>query len=116
MAGTTGLAETLSTGAGSVLALLAAALTAVMTTLNAAQRSEQARGAANAYLALQGGARLLRTVDAPVSSASDARERLAELVERRNAINATAPVPARFAYRLGRRDIVKGRQAYEVDG
>lgn len=115
VAGTTVLAEAVSPEAGSVLALLAAALTAVMTTLNAAQRSEQARVAANAYLALQGDARLLRTVDVPAASAAQARDRLAELVGRRNAINEAAPVPAFFAYRLGRRNIVKGRQAYEVD-
>jgi hypothetical protein len=37
------------------------------------------------------------------------------LVERRNAINETAPVPAFLAYRLGRRNIEKGRQTYEPD-
>jgi hypothetical protein len=114
-AGTTVLADASNAKVGAVIALIAAALTAVMTTMNAAQRAEQSRASANAYLALQGDARVLRTIDLPGLQHDEARQRLAELVERRNAINETAPVPALLAYLLGRRNIVKGRQTYEVD-
>jgi hypothetical protein len=115
VAGTTLLAGAASAKTGAVIALIAAALTAVMTTLNAAQRAEQSRASANAYLALQGDARVLRTIDLPGLEHDEARQRLTELVERRNAINETAPVPALLSYLLGRRNIAKGRQTYEVD-
>lgn len=115
IAGATGLAQTASAKTAAVIALIAAALTAVMTTLNAAARAEQSRAAANAYLALLGAARILRTIDLPLLSREDARQRLGQLVERRNAINETAPVPAFLAYLLGRRNVEKGRQAYDVD-
>ena len=115
IAGTTVLADTSNAKIGAVIALISAALTAVMTTLNAAQRAEQSRAAANAYLGLQGRARVLRTVDLGGLDNIDARQRLDDLVERRNAINETAPVPAFLAYRLGSRNITKGRQSYGVD-
>ena len=115
VAGTTLLAGAASAHAGAVVALIAAALTAVMTTLNAAQRAEQSRASANAYLALQGDARVIRTIDVPTLTHEEARHRLAELIERRNAINETAPVSAFLSYLLGRRNIQKGRQIYEVD-
>jgi hypothetical protein len=115
VAGTTVLADASSPKTGAVIALIAAAMTAVMTTLNAAQRAEQSRASANAYLALQGDARVLREIDLPRLEHDDARQRLDELVQRRNAINETSPVPAFLAYLLGRRNITRGRQQYEVD-
>lgn len=115
IAGTTVLADASTAKTGAVIALISAALTAVMTTLNAAQRAEQSRAAANAYLSLQGDARLLRTVDLAGLDQVEARQRLDELAQRRSAINETAPVPAFLAYRLGRRNIAKGRQTYEID-
>jgi hypothetical protein len=86
-----------------------------MTTLNAAQRAEQSRIAANAYLALQGDARVARTVDVPGLDADEARSKLDELIERRNGINDSAPIPSFLAYQLGKRNINKGRQKYEAD-
>jgi len=115
VAGAAGLADAANVKTAAYIALCVAALTAVMTTLNAAQRSEQSQSAANAYLALQGDARVLRTVDLPGLDDVEARQRLSELIERRNQINATAPVPAYLAYRLGKRNIDKGRQQYEAD-
>ena len=115
VAGTTALAETISSQASAVIALLAAAITAVMTTLNAAQRAEQSGVAANAYLALQGDARVLRTIDLAALESAEARDRLDQLIQRRNAINGATPIPSLISYWLGRRNIAKGRQAYEVD-
>jgi hypothetical protein len=115
VAGTSVLADALSAQAGAAIALLAGALTAVMTTLNAAQRAEQSRVAANTYLALQGDARVLRTVDLATLDGVEARDRLNALIERRNAVNDAAPVPSLVAYRLGRRNVAKGRQRYVVD-
>jgi hypothetical protein len=63
VAGATGLSEATGPETAAIIALVAAALAAVMTTLNAAQRAEQSRVSANAYLALQGDARVFRTID-----------------------------------------------------
>jgi hypothetical protein len=115
VAGTTILAGAVSDKTGAVIALIAAALTGVMTTVNAAQRAEQSQVSGNAYLALQGDARVLRTVDIPTVEPAEARQHLEELVQRRKAINETAPVPAFFAYRQGKKNIERGRQDYEVD-
>jgi hypothetical protein len=116
IAGAAGLADAANVTTAAYIALFAAALTAVMTTLNAAQRAEQSQGSANGFLALQGDARVLRTIElAALTDDVEARQRLSELMERRNQINATAPVPAFLAYRLGKGNIDKGRQKYEVD-
>jgi hypothetical protein len=115
IAGATGLSETVDARAVALIALIAAALTATMTTLNAAQRSEQSRAAANAYLSLQSDARVFREIDLLGMQRDEARQRLNELIERRSTINDTAPVPAFIAYKLGSRNVAKGRQDYEVD-
>jgi hypothetical protein len=115
IAGTTVLADAISTHAAAAIALIAAAMTAVMTTLNAAQRAEQSRVAANAYLALQADARVLRSIDLPRLEADEQRRQLDELITRRNTINDASPIPAFFSYWLGRRNVEMGRQAYEVD-
>jgi len=114
-AGTTVLADVWSAKTGAIVALVSAALTAIMTTLNAAQRAEQSQASAGAYLALQSDARVLRSIDLPGLEHDEARQRLEELAQRRKAINETAPVPAFLAYLLGKRNIEKGRQLYEVD-
>jgi hypothetical protein len=76
---------------------------------------QHGRAVLRAYLALEGDARVLRTIDLPGLDHDEGRQRLSELVERRNAINETAPVPAFLSYLLGRRNILKGRQTYKVD-
>jgi hypothetical protein len=116
IAGGTGLGDPANAQTAAIIALVAAALTAVMTTVNAAQRAEQSRASANAYLALQGDARIFRTVDLDRLEYDEARQYLDQLVDRRNAINETTPVPAFIAYWLGRRNVEKGRQTYEIDG
>jgi hypothetical protein len=115
IAGATGLADAADAQTAATIALIAAALTAILTTLNAAQRAEQSRVVATAYQALQGDARVFRTIDLPKLSYDDARVRLDELIAHRNTINDTAPVPAYIAYQLGKRNITKGRQDYRVD-
>jgi hypothetical protein len=115
IAGAAGLTDVLSIDNAAIVALASAALTAVMTTLNASQRADQSQSSANAYLALAGDARVVRTVDLPYVPVDEARARLDELAGRRNAISETAPVAAFLAYRLGQRNLRKGRQTYAVD-
>ena len=69
VAGTTLLADASSARTGAFIALIAAALTAVMVTVNAPQRAERSRATANAYLTLRGPSRALRAM------MSDARTR-----------------------------------------
>ena len=97
------------------LALLAAAGGAILTTLNAAHRMNQASSAGNAYLEIQGQARQARLVDLPHQSLDHARQTLAELASRRDEQNKTAEIPSRRAYRKGQKNINTGGQDYAVD-
>lgn len=79
VAGATALASTTGRVAAGILALCAAGFGAVMTTLNAARRAEQAHIASNAYLALRNDARRLRTIDLPGLPLDDGRQALIRL-------------------------------------
>lgn len=96
-------------------ALIAAGLSAVMTSLNLARRIEQAQTAANAYLALQQDARILYEVDLEEVEYDEARASLAEIVGRQQEVNKSAPVISKLAYRFATNNIKKGGQSYEAD-
>ena len=115
VAGATALATTAGRVAAGILALCAAGLGAVMTTLNAARRAEQAHVSGNAYLSLRNDARRLRSIDLASRPIEEARQSLEELTARENEINNGAAIPSRLAYRLGRRNINKGGTTYHVD-
>jgi hypothetical protein len=115
VAGGTALASTAGRVAAGILALCAAGLGAVMTTLNAARRAEQAHVAANSYLSVRNDVRRLRTIELPGLEFDDAKQALAELTGRENEINQAAPIPSRFAFRRGMRNIKRGGTAYRVD-
>ena len=115
VAGATALASTAGRVVAGILALCAAGLGAVMTTLNAARRAEQAHVAGNAYLGLRNDARRLRTIDLPALPVSEARQALEELTGRESEINNGAPIPSRIAFWLGRRNIARGGTTYRVD-
>ena len=115
VAGATALAGTTGRVTAGILALCAAGFGAVMTTLNAARRAEQAHVASNAYLGLRNDARRLRTIDLTRMPIDDARQALAELAGRETEINNGAAIPGRLAYRLGRRNIERGGTTYAVD-
>jgi hypothetical protein len=115
VAGATALVSTAGRVAAGIIALFAAGLGAVMTTLNAARRAEQAHVSANAYLALRNDARRLRTIDLQSLSSEDARHELAELTGREAEINGGAAIPSRLAYRLGQKNIRRGGTSYRAD-
>jgi len=96
---------------GGLLALAAAALGAVMTTLNASQRANQA----GAYLEIQTAARQAREIDLPDRDLDEARANLAEISARRDEQNKTADVINARAYRKAKKNIVVGGQSYAVD-
>ena len=117
IAGSLALAETgdLGRGIAGPLALIAAVLGVILTTLNANARTNQASAAGNAYLSIQNDARQARLVDLDHEALDEMRTRLAELTARRDEQNKTAEVPSHRAYTLGKRNIERGGQSYSVD-
>jgi hypothetical protein len=111
----TGLANAGARTLAAVLALIAAGLGAVMTTLNSNRRAEQAHMSANAYLKLQNDARIARTIDLPGMDLPKARALLNDLDGRRDEINRSAEIPFAVAYWLGKRNIERGGTTFEVD-
>jgi hypothetical protein len=115
VAGATALASTTGRVPAGVIALVAAGLSAITTTLNAAQRTEQGQAAGNLYLALQSDARIAREADLPRQSFDEARAALADLRIRQDEINQSSALPARYAYGRAKKNIERGRQRYAID-
>lgn len=114
VSGGTGLAGHSGTLPG-ILALIAAAFGATLTTVNASRRMTQAQSSANAFLELQTAARQFLTIDLADMSRDNARDALRNLTNTRDELNKTADPPSRYAYWLAQRNIKKGGQAYEAD-
>lgn len=114
-AGATALASTTGRVPAGIIALAAAGLSAITTTLNAAQRTEQGQAAGNLYLALQSDARIARETDLPCQSFDEARAALAELRVRQDEINQSSALPARYAHWRARKNIESGGQSYDID-
>lgn len=101
---------------GGVLALLAAALTALLTTINASRRMNQSQSSGNAYLQLQTEARQLITIDLKTMSFEEARAALEGITNSRNELNKTSEAPGRRAYLRVKRNLIDdGGQDYAVD-
>jgi hypothetical protein len=115
VAGVVGLASDKARILSGVLALLAAGIVSVLTTVNADRRHSQAAAAANAYLEIQTAARQLHAVDLPRLDYDTARNRLAELTARRDEINKTADMPSHRAYHRAKANIEHDGQQYNVD-
>ncbi|MGV9337922.1 SLATT domain-containing protein [Streptomyces sp. NPDC003688] len=115
VAGTTALAESTGRIAAGILALVSAGFGAVLTTVNASHRMNQAAAAANAYLEIQTAARQAREIDLLTWSPDEARAALAELTARRDEQNKTAEPPNRRSYRKAKVNIQSGGQSYAVD-
>lgn len=115
VAGATALADTTGRVAAGIIALVSAGFGAVLTTVNAAHRMNQASSAANAYLEIQTAARQAREIDLRVWDLEEARAALGELTARRDEQNKTAEPPNRRAYRRAQKNIARGGQTYEVD-
>lgn len=101
---------------GGVLALISAAGGAILTTVNASHRANQANAAANAYLEIQTAARQSRDVDLPwTDDLEESRQVLGELTSRMDEQNKTAEPISRRAYNRARRNITSGGQTYGAD-
>jgi hypothetical protein len=115
VAGVVGLASDSARILSGVLALIAAGMVSVLTTVNADRRHSQAAAAANAYLEIQTAARQLHAVDLPRLDYDTARTQLGELTARRDEINKTADITSRRAYRRAKANIERGGQDYDAD-
>lgn len=115
VSGATALASTAGRLWAGLLALGAAAFGAVLTTVNASHRTNQASSAANAYLEIQTAARQARLLDLPVADIEEIRATLAEITARRDEQNKTAEPPNRWARRRAQKNISTGGQTYKVD-
>lgn len=116
VAGTTALIDSAGATAAGILALLSSGLGAVLTTVNAPQRTAQAAASANAFLEIQTAARQHREIDLDHWTPEEARQALTALTARRDEGNAKAEVPSRRAYRKAQANLRAGTQAYAVDG
>lgn len=115
IAGVAGLADVLGNVWTGALAMTAAFLTAILTTLNYSKKIDQAHASANAYLTLQQDARIFIEVDSKGNSIEELRELLAKLVARQQEINGAAHIPSPRARDKAEKNINDGRQRYEVD-
>ncbi|WP_255954550.1 SLATT domain-containing protein [Streptomyces odontomachi] len=115
ISGTAALVNTSGRIAAGICALTSAAFGAILTTVNASHRMNQAASAANAYLEIQTAARQVREIDLPYEAIEDVRNTLAELTARRDEQNKTAEVPNKRAYKKAQKNINSGGQTYAVD-
>ncbi|WP_084436729.1 SLATT domain-containing protein [Aldersonia kunmingensis] len=99
-----------------LLALLSAALSSILTTVNASRRTTQCQASGNAFLQLQTEARQLILVDLKHLSFEDGRGKLESITNSRNELLKTADPAGRFAYLKAKKNIEKlGGQSYAVD-
>jgi hypothetical protein len=115
VSGGTALAGLVGTNAAAGMALGAAAFAALALTLNASERARQSHAAANAYLGLLGAARRVRTVELLELTFEQARDQLDEIGRRADEINQSAPIPSRWAFWRGRKNVERGGTTYAVD-
>ena len=113
--GATALASTTGRVIAGVIALVAAAFGATLTTVNASHRMNTAANAANGYLEIQTAARQLREIDVPLMALDDARAALAELTARRDEQNKVAEPPTSRSYRKAKTNLEAGVQSYAAD-
>ncbi len=115
VSGGAALAGLVGKDAAAGIALGAAAFAALALTLNSSERARQSHAAANAYLGLLGAARRLRTVGLFELTHEAARAQLDDLGRRQDETNQSAPIPSRWAFWRGRKNVERGGTTYEVD-
>lgn len=101
----------------SLLALLAAAATAVTTFLNPNKQADIHLEAGNRYLALRNRTRVLWSIEVvtPHRTDEELAERLVRLSKRRDILNRSSPAIPRGAFIAARKGIESGETQYEVD-
>jgi hypothetical protein len=115
VSGITALASTAGRVSAGVIAIAAAAASAVLTTLNAGQKAAKATAAANAYLESQTAARQARLLDLPSQNMDARRATVAKLTSRRDDVNKTVDPINRIAYARAKKILEVGGQEYQAD-
>lgn len=115
IAGFTGLASVAGRVPAAVLALIAAVLGGLLTTVEPNKRVRQGQAAGVAYNEVRVGARQARLVDLPEAQLEDARSRLRELTEQKHQVDRVAEPPNTYAFWRARRNVEAGRLAHAVD-
>lgn len=101
---------------GGLLALASAALTAILTTMNASHRHTQSQASGNAFLQLQTAARQFAAIDILTLPYEDARDTLESLTNSRDELNKTADAPGHVAYFKAKKNIERSQgQTYAID-
>lgn len=97
-------------------ALIATALTTVLTFLKPSERAEMHKSVAGQYHALRNRARLHREIEfADHIEAKEAKDKLLGLAKEHDELNLSSPAIARCDYELAKQDIDAGRARYRVD-
>jgi len=115
VAGFTGLASVTGRVPAAILALIAAVLGGLLTTVEPNKRVRQGQTAAVAYNEVRIGARQARLVDLPGAQLEDARGQLRELTEQKQQVDRVAEPPNTYAFWRARRNVEAGRLQHRVD-
>jgi hypothetical protein len=114
-AGFTGLASVTGRVPAAILALIAAVLGGLLTTVEPNKRVRQGQTAGVAYNEVRVGTRQARLVDLPGATLEDARNQLRELTEQKHQVDRVAEPPNSYAFRRARRNVEAGRLVHVVD-
>ncbi len=100
-----------------VLAVAVAVLSAVATFLNPKETAKSSSSAANNYDALRNRARIFWAIDCWREDATDQllTEKLKDLSAEKSRLNQSCPQILGWAYRRGKKAVLAGEGAYEVD-
>lgn len=115
LAGAGGLSEVISASWAGLIALAAAGVGAIATSLGAPKAKDRAYASANALLALQQDSRIFINIDVDGLAEDEGRDQLQTLVARLQELNATAEVPSSRAWRRAKQNVDGGTQTYEAD-
>jgi hypothetical protein len=115
IAGFTGLASVAGRVPAAILALVAAVLGGLLTTVEPNKRVRQGQTAGVAYNEVRIGARQARLVDLPAAKLEDARSQLHELTEQKQQVDRVAEPPNTYAFWRARRNVEVGRLQHVVD-
>lgn len=115
IAGFTGLASVAGRVPAAILALIAAVLGGILTTVEPNKKVRQGQSAGAAYNEVRVAARQARLVDLPSLSLEDARSHLHELTEQKLQVDRVAEPPNKYAFWKARRNVEGGRLAHAVD-
>ena len=115
VAGVAGLADLVTAQLAGGIAIAAAALGAVSTSLGAGRTASKSTVAGNQYRNLQQDVRVFQCVEMLSLAEVDAEGRLKQLIKRQQDLNESSPVPTALAFRMAGKNINRGGQKYEVD-